>query len=89
MAHFYLMKKSPKVLLYFGLHCGMLEFFEYSSHQPHSNEQLLTVPHFGGKDCGFEPIRYNPSAEEVGRIDVFLYERLRTLHSFQIFKINL
>jgi hypothetical protein len=27
LAHFYLMKKSAKVLLYFGLDCGMLEFY--------------------------------------------------------------
>ncbi len=27
LVHFYLMKKSAKVLLYFGLDCGMLEFF--------------------------------------------------------------
>jgi hypothetical protein len=26
-AHSYLMKKSTEVLLYFGLNCGMLEFF--------------------------------------------------------------
>jgi hypothetical protein len=27
LVHFYLMKKSAKVLLYFGLDCRMLEFF--------------------------------------------------------------
>jgi hypothetical protein len=31
LAHFYLMKKSAKVLLYFGLDCGMFEFF---THKP-------------------------------------------------------
>jgi hypothetical protein len=31
LAHFYLMKKSTKVLLYFGLDCGMLELF---THKP-------------------------------------------------------
>jgi hypothetical protein len=31
LAHFYLMKKSAKVLLYFGFVCGMLEFF---THEP-------------------------------------------------------
>ncbi len=31
LAHFHLMKKSAKVLLYFGLDCGMLEFF---THEP-------------------------------------------------------
>ncbi len=29
LAHFYLMKKSAKVQLYFGLDCGMLEFFTH------------------------------------------------------------
>ncbi len=29
LAHFYLMKKSAKVLLYFGLDCRMLEFFTH------------------------------------------------------------
>jgi hypothetical protein len=27
--HFYLMKKSAKVLVYFGLDCRMLEFFTH------------------------------------------------------------
>jgi hypothetical protein len=31
LAHFYLMKKSAKVVLYFGLDCGMLKFF---THEP-------------------------------------------------------
>ncbi len=31
LAHFYLMKKSAKVLLYFGLDCGMLEFFTHQA----------------------------------------------------------
>jgi hypothetical protein len=31
LVHFYLMKKSAKVLLYYGLDCGMLEFF---THEP-------------------------------------------------------
>ncbi len=37
------MKKSAKVLLYFGLDCGMMEFFTY---KPQSQEQFLTLPHF-------------------------------------------
>jgi hypothetical protein len=40
------MKKSAKVLLYFGLDCGMLEFFKYCTDEPSSKEQLLTLPHF-------------------------------------------
>jgi hypothetical protein len=27
LAHFHLMKKTAKVQLYFGLDCGMMEFF--------------------------------------------------------------
>jgi hypothetical protein len=37
------MKKSSKVLLYFGLDCGMLKFF---THKPLSKEQLMSLPHF-------------------------------------------
>jgi hypothetical protein len=43
LAHFYLMKKSAKVLLYLGLGCGMMEFFTY---EPKSKEQLISLPHF-------------------------------------------
>jgi hypothetical protein len=43
LAHFYLMKKSAKMLLYFGLDCGMLEFF---NHKPQSKEQLMPPLHF-------------------------------------------
>ncbi len=34
LAHFYLMKKSAKVLHYFCLDCGMLEFFKNSTPEP-------------------------------------------------------
>jgi hypothetical protein len=43
LAHFYLIKKSAKVLLYLGLDCGMMDF---STYKPQSQEQLLTLPHF-------------------------------------------
>ncbi len=43
LAHFHLMKKSTKVHLYFGLHCGMMDFFTY---EPQSKEQLICLPHF-------------------------------------------
>jgi hypothetical protein len=45
MSH--LMKKSAKVLHYFGLDCGMLEFFKHSTHEPSSKKQLLILIHFG------------------------------------------
>jgi hypothetical protein len=54
---------------HFGLDCGMLEFFKYFTS---SLEQLLTLPHFCEKDCGLCP--YNPSTEEVGGFDGFLYD---------------
>jgi hypothetical protein len=43
LAPFYLMKKFIKVLLCFGLDCGMLEFF---THEPQSKEQLMSLMHF-------------------------------------------
>jgi hypothetical protein len=43
LAHFHLMKKSAKVQLYFGLDCGMMEFF---TDEPQSKEQLISLPHF-------------------------------------------
>jgi hypothetical protein len=36
---------------------------------------------FGGKDCGLYP--YNPSAEEVGGLEVFLYEAAQNLELFK------
>ncbi len=43
VAYFYWMKKSAKVLLYFGLDFGMLKFF---THEPASKEQLMSLSHF-------------------------------------------
>ncbi len=48
---FYLMKKSTKVLHYFGLDCGLLEFLKYFTRKPACKEQLLTLPHFGARFC--------------------------------------
>ena len=42
LAHFYLMKKSAKELLYFGLDCGMMKFFTF---KPQPKEQLMPFPH--------------------------------------------
>jgi hypothetical protein len=60
------MKKSAKVLHYFGLDCGMLEFFKYSTHEPSSKEQLMTLPHFGTRfdRKSYDLSPYNPSNEE-------------------------
>jgi hypothetical protein len=68
MAHFYLMKKSAKVLHYFGLDCGLLEFFKYSAYELSSKHKMYSSrtfgDRFGGKSCGL--CTYNPPAEEVG-----------------------
>jgi hypothetical protein len=42
LAHFYLMKKPAKVLLYFGLECGMIKFFTL---KPQSKGQLMSLLH--------------------------------------------
>jgi hypothetical protein len=50
------MKKSTKVLHYFGLDCGLLEFFKYSTYDPSPNIKCIDPAFFGdlfgGKDCG-------------------------------------
>jgi hypothetical protein len=75
-------KKTAKGLHCFGLDCGMLEFFKYSG--------LLSCvlgDGFSGKDCRLCP--FNPSAKEVGGLEVFLYEAAQNLELFQIFKIKI
>ncbi len=42
LAHFYLMKKSAKELLYFGLDCGMMKFLTF---KPQPKEKLMPFPH--------------------------------------------
>jgi hypothetical protein len=42
-AHFYLMKKSAKVLLYFGLECGMLEIDVSPAFLEHGLAEKITV----------------------------------------------
>ncbi len=77
-------EKIATELHYFGLDCGMLEFFKYSSHEPSSKEKLLTFLHSWSpvwrEDCGLCP--YNPSAEEVGGLDRFLYEAAQKFEVF-------
>jgi hypothetical protein len=73
LAHFYLMKKSAKVLLCFGLDCGMLEFF---THQPYSKEQLMYLLHFWSmvrrKRSQFEHMQ--TVIQTSRRLDSFLHE---------------
>ncbi len=45
LAHLYLMKKSAKELLYFGLGCGMMKFFIF---KPQPKKHLMSLPHFWG-----------------------------------------
>jgi hypothetical protein len=60
------MKKSAKVLHYFGLNCGLLEFFKYSTYEPPSKHKMyrsrIFGDRFGGQDCGL--CTYNPHAKE-------------------------
>ncbi len=42
LAHFYLMKKSAKEVLYFGSDCGMMKFVTF---KPKPEEQLMPLPH--------------------------------------------
>ncbi|MFO0002725.1 MAG: hypothetical protein ACK559_16480, partial [bacterium] len=63
LAHFYLMKN-------FGLDCGLLEYFKYSTYEPSSKHkiEMYRGPQFfrdrvGGKNCGLST--YNSPAKEV------------------------
>jgi hypothetical protein len=75
------MKKSAKVLLYFGLDCGMMEFFTY---KPQSQEQLLILPHFWStvrrKRLRYVPIQ--PVIPTSRRLDAFLYEAAQNFKVF-------
>jgi hypothetical protein len=67
------MKKSAKVLRYFGLDCGMMEFFTY---EPQSKEQLISLPHFGArfgeKDRGLSKCK--PWSKQAGGLEAFWHE---------------
>ncbi len=67
------MKKSAKVLLYFGLDCGMMKFFTYKLQ---SQEQLLNLLHFWStvrqKKLRFVPIQ--PVIQQGGLLESFLYK---------------
>jgi hypothetical protein len=53
-------KKSAKVQLYFGVDCGIMEFFTC---EPQYKEQLISLPHFGArfseKDRGLSTCKPN------------------------------
>jgi hypothetical protein len=71
------MKKSAKVQLYFGLDCGMMEFFTC---EPQSKEQLISLPHFWStvreKDHGLS------TCKPAGGLEAFCMKWLRTLKLF-------
>ncbi len=73
LEHFYLMKKSAKMLPFFGLDCRMLEFF---SHEQESKEQLMSLPHFWStvwqKRSRFEHMQ--TVIQTSKRMDSFLHE---------------
>jgi hypothetical protein len=77
------MKKSAKVLLYFGLDCGMLEFF---THQPPSKEQLMSLLHFSStvwrKRWRFEHIQ--TVIQRSRRLDSFLHEAAQNFELLSI-----
>jgi hypothetical protein len=90
-AHFYLMKKSAKVLLYFGLDCGMMEFFTY---EPQSKEQLISLLHFWStvrrKRSRFEALSTCKLwSEQAGGLEAFLHEAAQTWSCFKYSALKL
>jgi hypothetical protein len=73
LAHFHLMKKSAKVQLYFGLGCGMIEFFTWSRN-PKINWRLSRIYglRFGEKNRGLSKCK--PWTEQAGGLEAFLHE---------------
>jgi hypothetical protein len=67
------MKKSGKVLHYFGLDCGMLEFFKYSSHKLYLQRNFFDTPAFyehalAEKIAACAHTNRDPDKQEVGFI---------------------
>ncbi len=77
LAHFYLVKKSAKVLHYSGTDCGMLEFFNIllTSCTPKTNCWLSRI--FGDR---FDTIQ--PVTQQVEGLYVFLYEAAQNFEVF-------
>ncbi len=67
LAHFYLMKKSAKELLYFGLDCRMMIFFTF---KPQPKEQLMPLPHL------WNTVRWKRSQFEHMRIVIRTSRRI-------------
>jgi hypothetical protein len=81
------MKKSAKVLLYFGLDRGMVEFF---THEPKSKEQLMSLPHFWStvrrKRSQFENTHTHIQTNR--RLDAFLHEAAQNFELLSNIKIK-
>ncbi len=87
LAHFYLMKKSAKVLLYFGLVGRMLDSL-LTSRIPRNNWCLSPIfgARLGGKDRSLSTCKLG--SKQAGGWIHFFMKRLRTLNSYQIFKVK-
>ncbi len=83
LAHFYLMKKSTKMLLYFWF---WLQDSLLTSCSPKNNWCLIFGTRFGGKDRGLSTCK--PWSKQPGGWIHFCMNRLRTWNSSQIFKIK-
>jgi hypothetical protein len=79
------MKKSARVLLYFGLDCGMLLL---TSRNPKNCWCLSHIfrARFVGKDHGLSTCK--PWSKQAGGWINFCTKQLRTLNSYQIFMIK-
>ena len=86
LAHFHLMKKSAKVLLYFGLDCGMMEFFYLRAAIQRTIDASPAFMEYGlaKKFAAWAHANRDPNKQEVW-IQICM-KRLRTLKSFKIFK---
>ncbi len=80
LAHFHLMKKSAKVQLYFGLGCGMMEFFTC---EPQSKYQLMSLPHL--RNTIWRKRSRKPWTEQAGGLAAFLHGAAQNFEVVLIF----
>ncbi len=87
LAHFYLMKKSAKVLLFLGLDCIRWNSL-LMSRNPKNNWCLSRIfgAQFCGKDRGLSTCKLWP--KQLGGWIHFCMKQFGTLHAYQIFKIK-
>jgi hypothetical protein len=69
-----LFDEKIRQILVWSWNSSNIGILQYSTQEPSSKEEWLTLPHFWSlvwqKGCGLCPC--NPSAEEVGGLDGFL-----------------